>query len=178
MEKKREKLVTAALRDQGPIKAVIYAMVRDFDATDEIFQETMVAIIESGDGYDESLDALPWMKGIARNAVRRYWERQNRGLRAAGQDALEALSEVAAEAGDVDLWTAEKQSLRICLKKLNTRGRELFLARYGENLKGRELAERVGINPNSIRTTLLRIREVLRKCIAGLVSAVPEGGAS
>jgi RNA polymerase sigma factor (sigma-70 family) len=48
---------------------------------------------------------------------------------------------------------------------LNGRHQTLIQLRYGDDLDGRQIAARLGISEKSIRTTVFRIREILRQCI-------------
>jgi RNA polymerase sigma-70 factor (ECF subfamily) len=81
--------------------------------------------------------------------------------------------------GDAEDWDRERTAMRMCLRQLTDRHRELFLLRYGENIKGPSLAEKVGIKVKSLRTTLLRIRRFLRDCVdARLRLTATEGDAS
>ncbi|MBN1672598.1 MAG: sigma-70 family RNA polymerase sigma factor [Kiritimatiellae bacterium] len=153
------------LEHRAAIMAVIVAMTRDFDAAEDIFQETVLEIVRSRDRFDETADFASWSKGIARHMVMRHWDAVKRKPTPLEQDTLEYLADVAQDEPDEDVWERERKGLRKCLEQLSERNRALFLTRYGRNLKGPKLARELGIRVGSLRTTLIRIRRFLRQCI-------------
>lgn len=157
--------VLSITENRSKILAVIIAMVRDFDVAEDLFQETVLEILKSRDRYEPGRAFVPWACGISKNVVRRYWERENRKPLPMTEEVLVRLGEIAAEA-DPDLWREERVALQRCLEKLPRHLHQLFILRYGGNLKGQELAEQAGIRLGSIRTTLARLRTQLRRCIA------------
>jgi len=145
--------------------AVILAMVKDFTKAEDIFEDTMLEIVNSKDAFDEQKDFLPWAKGVARNMVRRYWD--SLATRPAPEEAemIEAIAEIAGGEDEPELWKMEKAGLRDCMQKLSEKYRKLFLLRYGENITGLTLAEKTGFKAKSIRSILMRVRNTLRNCI-------------
>jgi RNA polymerase sigma-70 factor, ECF subfamily len=153
--------------NRSRIMATIVAMTRDFNVSEDIFQETVLEIIKSIESFDSTRDFVPWACAIARNVVRRHWRLQEKQPIAIEQDALFSLAEIATEVTDPEKWNEERQALQICLKKLPEPMSRLIVLRYGYNCKGAELAEKVSLKQGAIRTTLLRLREKLRLCIKG-----------
>lgn len=151
--------------NRSKIMAVIVAMVRDFDVAEDLFQQTVLEILQSADKFDPSRDFLPWASGVARNVVRRHWRGTEKQPSLASQDALDSLSEMAVDEQEEDLWQSERAALHVCLGKLPNRMRRLFLLRYGENHKAGKLAELSSFPVGSLRTTLARLRTKLRHCI-------------
>lgn len=151
--------------NRSKIMAVIVAMVRDFDQAEDLFQQTVLEILQGADKFDPTRDFLPWASGVARNVVRRHWREAGRQPSSASQEALEALSKLALDEQDEDVWQAERVALHRCLNKLPDRMRRLFLLRYGSNHKAGKLAEMAAIPIGSLRTTLARLRMKLRHCI-------------
>jgi len=157
--------VLGITENRSRILAVIVAMVRDFDVAEDLFQETVLEILRSKDRYQPDRAFFPWVCGISRNVVQRYWERENRRPAPMTAEVLAQLAEIAGESDD-DLWREERVALQECLERLPPRLKRLFVLRYGHNMKGQGLAERAGIKHGSIRTTLARLRAQLRRCIA------------
>ena len=147
------------------IMATIVAMTRDFNVSEDLFQETVLEIIKSADRFDSSRDFAPWACAIARNVVRKYWRKKEKQPVAIEQEALFSLAEIAADSVDPELWQEERLALKHCLKKLPNPMRKLIILRYGHNCKGSELAKKSSMKSGAIRTTLLRLRKKLRTCI-------------
>jgi len=151
--------------NRSKIMAVIVSMVRDFDVAEDLFQQTVLEILQGEDKFDPSRDFLPWASGVARNIVRRHWRASGRQPATASQEALDALSELAVDEQEEDIWQAERAALHQCLDKLPDRMQRLFLLRYGHNHKAGKLAELSSFPIGSLRTTLARLRMKLRHCI-------------
>lgn len=151
--------------NRSRIMATIVAMTRDFNISEDIFQETVLEVIKSAGNFDSTRDFAPWACAIARNVVRRHWRLQEKRPVAIEQDALTSLAEIAVETSDPERWKDDRQALQVCLKKLPEPMRKLVVLRYGHNCKGSELAKKADVKQGAIRTTLLRLRQKLRSCI-------------
>jgi RNA polymerase sigma-70 factor (ECF subfamily) len=147
------------------IMGVIVAMVRDFDAAEDVFQDTVVEILRSADRFDRSREFLPWAKGIARNVVKRYYRSASRGMSAVDVQNLEYMGGLMEEDPEADVWEEERKALRHCLEKVDARNRRLLALRYERNIKGRRLAGCLNLSEKSVRTILHRVRGALRRCI-------------
>jgi RNA polymerase sigma-70 factor, ECF subfamily len=155
-----------ALACQPALRGLIVVMTRDFQAAEDILQETMLQILQSSPPVDSEVEFCAWAKGVARNMVRRHWAQQQRQPTPVAAAALELLADaIVEERAPPEVWADERRRLQTCLDRLSERSRNLFLLRYGDGLKGPALAETAGINVNSLRTSLLRIREFLRACL-------------
>ncbi|PHQ34058.1 sigma-70 family RNA polymerase sigma factor [Rhodopirellula bahusiensis] len=150
--------------NRSRIFAMIVAMVHDFDVAEELFQETVVEILKSEDTFDPSRRFLPWACGVAKHVVQRYWRRQKQMPTSGVNTMLAELAMVAVE-GDDEVWRGERVALRRCFQKLSPNMQRLLLLRYGQNIKGQNLAEQASMRAGSIRTTLTRLRCQLRQCI-------------
>jgi RNA polymerase sigma-70 factor (ECF subfamily) len=137
----------------------------------------MLEIVNSSDRFDEERDFLAWAKGIARNVVRRHWDSQKRTPSPVEAELLNTAADIMADESEPDIWEKEKIGLRRCLGKLTEKYQRLFQLRYAENLKGPGLARAMDMKLKSLRTTLMRIRTLLRDCITMQVNAINGGGA-
>ena len=151
--------------NRSKIMAVIVAMVRDFHLAEDLFQQTVLEILQSTGNFDDQRDFLPWASGVARNVVKRHWRKAEKQPSLASQEVLEALSEMAVVEQDEDIWHAERAALHQCLDKLPARMQKLFVLRYAHNHKAGKLAELSSFPLGSLRTTLARLRMKLRHCI-------------
>lgn len=165
-----------ALQNRGAIMGLIFSMVRDPAVAEDIFQDVIVAIAESDKIFDSDKEFLAWSWGVARNIVRRHWALVKRNPDATDPSVLETVADAIVEEVDPDVWRQEKHFLRECMKNLPARTRKLFMHRYADNLKGPALAEKAGVSIGSLRTTLLRVRRSLRRCIESRARQPIRGG--
>ncbi|MBN1674016.1 MAG: sigma-70 family RNA polymerase sigma factor [Kiritimatiellae bacterium] len=170
-----EELFDRVLRQQDALMAVIVAMTRDFEAAEEIYHNTVLEITRTArDRFDPRGDFARWAKGVARNMVMRHWASQKRRPVPMEESALCLIAEMMAEEPEPDAEASAREmaALRACLTKLSPRHRRLFVLRYGQDMKGRDLADKLGLSSQSLGTTLLRIRGFLRRCISRRLGAV------
>ncbi len=162
----KDKIFLLITKNRSALMAVIVAMTRDFDAAEDIFQDTVLEIIRHADRYQPDREFLPWARGIARNMVRRFYRLKAKNPALMSEEQMEAVADViCAEDDKPEAWEEVRTALQVCLQRLTERNRKIFLLRYGLNLKSSALAERAGAHQASLRTTLMRIRQFLRKCI-------------
>lgn len=164
----RDRLYLEMTRNRAAIMAVIVAMVRDFGEAEDIFQDTMQAIIKSADRYDTNREFLPWARAIARNMVRQFFQKRKREPEPIEMERLVYLADIMSDHDvAVDEWEEERALLRGCFAKISASNQRLLVLRYGENLKGPSLAKQAGRAEGSLRTTLQRLRTFLRDCVKG-----------
>ncbi|MFC1671550.1 sigma-70 family RNA polymerase sigma factor [Planctomycetota bacterium] len=172
---RKDKFYLKITKHRSSIMAVIVAMVRDFGAAEDVFQDTVVQILASAERFDDARDFLPWANGIARNIVRRHFKKLRRAMTPMEQADLEYLGSVMDDAPPADTVDEERAALRYCMQRVNTRNKKLLNLRYGENLKGKALADSVGLKELSVRGILKRIRDALRDCIERRVKDIGSG---
>ena len=150
---------------RSEIMATILAMIRDYDAAEEVFQDTALEIERSKEKFRKGADFVPWARGIARNMVRRHYAAKARQPATVPMEALEYLADVVEKESEGLAWEAERAALRRCMDQLPERNRRIMEMKFGENLRGRAVATRLSLSEKSIRTIICRIKEELRRCI-------------
>jgi RNA polymerase sigma-70 factor len=165
VSEQKDEIYLTITQHRSRIMGVIVAMVRDFDAAEDVFQDTVVEILKSADRFDPSREFLPWASGIARNVVKRFYRSVSRRMSPVDVQNLEYLGSLMEEGAEADPWDEERKALRYCLDKVKDRNRKLLDLRYEENIRGGKLAARLALSEKSVRTILHRVREALRRCI-------------
>ena len=121
----------------------------------------------------ESGSARPWLYGIARNVLRRWYRSNSRRRRALdrwGRSGRPATDFEPEAAGRLSAEST-RQQLRIALEKISRRDREVLLLRGLAGLTYEEISEALGIPIGTVRSRLHRSRQQLR-------SLLGEAGAS
>jgi len=159
---------------QSGVAAYISAMVPNYHDAEDILQECASVLLQKFAQYDGSRPFLSWAIGVARTEIFSRRRRFQVERLVFDEPAMESLAEVYQELGAaVD---ERVEALRFCAGKAQGRARELLNMRYGENLKPREIAKRIGSNPNATTVALTRIREALRKCMEKWLKREERGG--
>jgi len=146
------------------VGAFVYSLTGDADLTEDVVQETALALFRNFESYDRSRPFVAWCLGVARNKVVDRWRVLGR-RKTVLQDpeVLEALAGTAVDM--VDDFEEQRLALRLCLDGVEGRQWELLKLRYHESLSPGEIAEHMELKPGHVRVLLNRVRNALRDCI-------------
>ena len=167
MENAPAGLVRPFLENRDVLFGFILALARDREAAEEIFQEVGLAIIEEdrkGVGVERF---LPWAFELARRRVAGYFRRSSRARRVEGSEALdEAVAQAFEEhAPDPEGMRRRQERLAECLEGLPPAQRRLVEQRYRDRLPVRRIAGALGWTEGSVKVTLWKARQNLRRCL-------------
>jgi RNA polymerase sigma-70 factor (ECF subfamily) len=152
----------AILREtQGVIRAYIAGMGVPLDTIDDIAQEVYLEFYKGRDRRPGDVEPIRWLKGIARNLCLNYFRKNKRKA----EQHLEAVAVLLERLSCPIDNVREPEVLDGCLEKLPSRSRELIALRYEEGMESAAIGRRLGLSPEAVRITLLRIRNVLRDCL-------------
>jgi RNA polymerase sigma-70 factor, ECF subfamily len=148
---------------QPAVANYVHALIRDPAGAKDLIQETALVLLRRFPEYDEQRPFLPWALGVARFQVLGYRRDAARSLVTFDDDLLEQFTGTWAEVAPG--LSDEAVALQTCVERLAQRARQLVHWRYFDALGSEEIAQRIGSNPGTVRVTLQRIREQLRKCV-------------
>ena len=144
---------------------LVYArtLVRDEGDARELVQDAFLAAWKNLNKFDVTRDLGAWLRGIVRNKWRDYCRKKGRRPMIADEE-LEELE------ADLSAWEREQHqpvfaALRDCREQLPAAFAEAVQAFYYEGLSGEEAAQRLGINPGTLRKRLERARAALHDCL-------------
>ena len=125
----------------------------------DLVQETMVAAVGA---FAQREPPLPWLLTVARNALRMHFRRHARRREVPDLDRLHELwvEQVRDDGGD-----AQRDALRECLRRLPERSRLLVHLRYRDGMSREQLAARLGLRAQGVKSLLQRVRSALGECI-------------
>ena len=147
----------------------------DRDWAEEVAQETFVRALRQ----DTIMNERSWIFAVANNLVRddaRRSSRQRKHLELMAAEARDQEQEMAAEPAEVSLEMAQETAdARRALETLAERDRQALLMKE-EGLNYEEIADVLGIEKNSVGTTLSRARRRLAETYEALQSERRERG--
>ena len=154
-------------RFEKPIRGFIAMLGVPSDAVEDLAQETFLVAYRDLDRYDGEKPFGPWLRGIARNLVRRHWTQVSDSVRLK-QVLLGALL---ARDGDVEPVAPLVDRIRIdhlmeCLKGLSESASAMVHKKYSEGMKSTLIAKELGQSPEAVRMALGRARIKLRDCVS------------
>lgn len=139
-------------RYQPVVLRVVSAMLYDRNATQELAQNVLVDAYLHLDGFDESRDFGPWIRTIARNAVREHLRKTSRYSRRLQvyADTLEARLADDGRASEHEEHLREL--LAICLGKLPDRLAAIVSMRYQQGRSFEQMAANLGTFAGALRS--------------------------
>lgn len=160
------------VQSQSIVSAYITANVIDLHHAEDLIQDVAKAVAERFDTFDRSRSFTPWVLGIARNRLLKYYRTRARDRLVLSEPALsrygEAMYRIEHEAED------RRHALRVCLEQVTGRSREILELRYGDDLKVKDIGQRLGISASTVSVVLHRVRRALDECIRKTLAR--EGG--
>lgn len=155
------------------------ALVGSRGVAEDLTQETFARAMTALESFRGTSAFSTWLHGVALNVARNHWRSTARRERAQAQLEIAAAT---AELREGDLQRAHQRKLRVkvlftVLEELSDSLREAFVLRYVEGLSAAETAERLGIEPGTVRVRAHRARAHVEKRLSALGWASTEGGA-
>src|SRR5262245_2740678 len=129
------------------------------ESIDDLTQETLLAAVGT---FADSAPPLPWLLTVARNALRMHLRRRGRRREVAD---LDRLHELWIEQARDDGGDAQRAALRECLRRLPARSRALVDLRYRDGMSRDDIAARLGLRAQGVKSLLQRVRSALGDCI-------------
>jgi RNA polymerase sigma-70 factor (ECF subfamily) len=149
-----------------PYLAMLYAYSRslctDHHIAQDVVQQTaMIAYRKIGFLFPE-VDFATWLKGIARREALSERRKAAR-LRPVAEQILESAYDDPTPAA----VAPEREALGECLKRLQGQAAAILMAHYFHGEKLTDIAQKLGLNGNTVRTVLHRARLLLEECVRG-----------
>ena len=169
----RKRLMALMTRHQRQIFSYIYVLVPNRNDAEDLLQETSLLICEKFHEFREGTDFVAWACQIAYWRVRYSRQKFARSKVVFDQEIVDV---VAQTAGDMAEELDDRhEALARCLEKLQSRDRDLLMARYEPGGGVEEAARRSGRTVPTAYKALARLRKLLLDCVSTRLAA--EGAA-
>ncbi len=146
---------------KGLVFTVIYRMVRDYDMSEDLTQETFVKVFLNIKKVKNTKHFRAWICTIARNNVRDYFRKKKR-------HPTVSLEEIGERKGQRGLETTKKNMIiQDALDRVSERDRILLSLAYFDGFNLAEVGEVMQISEQSVKVCLHRARKRLRKQLQG-----------
>lgn len=154
--------------------AFLRASVRDKDAIDDIFQETMVVAWRRMGEFDRDRSFGKWLRGIARNFVLSHYRKSGKTPLALDESMLDWMdgkfAQIQTQNGDT---LSEKLSLlRECVSALSEDKKKTIEARYIEQFSLDEIVSKLDVTLETVKKRLYRAKAQLADCVESKLLAM------
>jgi RNA polymerase sigma-70 factor (ECF subfamily) len=150
-------------RHQSELYAYIYAIVRNWENADDLYQATCLVLWRKFETFRPDSSFFAWARETAKLEARSFLRRKQ-SPSYVNEELLDALADIALDArdDDVDVYLS---ALRRCKEKLGAEDAELLQLRYVEDLGTHDIADRLQRFQSNVCKSLNRIRRRLLECV-------------
>ncbi len=160
----REAVVRTLETDRARLLAYVWSMLRDHHAGEDLYQDLLVVAMSQAETFNDAAHLLKWSRLTLRNkAMEHLRQGRSRPVTLAG-DVLDRLESHWSDSNSLD--SAEMtRALQSCLASLTQHARHLIELRYGQGLRGTDVAKATDRKPHTVYVALSRAYKVLADCI-------------
>jgi RNA polymerase sigma-70 factor (ECF subfamily) len=160
----------ATVREQARlVYKVAYSVLRNHHDAEDVAQETFLRFLRQRKRWAEIRDRRAWLAAVAWRVA---LDRKRMPTEVALDDAAEVVSKLRADGAAVDKIAASREMMLLLgrlVPSLPHDLREALILSTTEELTSAEISQVLGIPEGSVRTRLLRGREILREKLAALL---------
>jgi len=157
-------------RLHGEVRGFLAMMAVTPDWIDDVAQEVFIEVYRGLARFEADRSLLKWVRGVARNVVRRHGERQSRESRLR-QDAVSQWLRRRQEekAVESDETGSPLEALRKCLDRLPEHLRRVLKLQVAEGMTSSAIAKIMERSADAVRMALMRARGLLQECVQSQV---------
>ena len=161
-------LIQKYLQLRSDFMGYLYALTRDAELAEEVYQNAAVVIIEKSNSNEEIRNFRAWAKEVVRrqalHAIRSR-ETSRRHGRAIAPELLEAIANtLSKDHSTTSVVHSEATAMQKCVDELPDEKRKLIAMRYESDASFDEISTNLNSTPAAIQRALSRIRKVLHDC--------------
>lgn len=165
-----QKAASEFIRDRHLLGAFVNGLMRDIHAAEDVLQEVWTLLSSEVVQGTAILNQAAWCRGVARNLIRRYWEKSQRTMMVSDSEVLEhflnRVEQCFAQAETQEHFaTARLAALDHCVASLPDRSRRLLTLKYTRRASLEQIARETGSSFEAVKKALIRVRSVLLECV-------------
>ena len=152
---------------QHDVQAAVCRKLGRCTVADDIAQDVFVHAYRNIKSFKGQGSIRSWLLAITRNLIVNHFRHKARQKSITLTDLVDSLhiADSEEDAIDIDQQMQQIEVLRGCVKQLSDDQRRIVESFYFENLPAAVIARQMERKPGTIRMSLLRIRDVLRRCV-------------
>ncbi len=160
----QDELIKYMLLNRSALIAYAWAIVRNDDVADDLFQEMCLLTLRKA----EQVKDLEHFQGWVRRGLRFEALKSLRRSRNSPDALCEHLLAAVEPEWDAVIAASKRErheQLAACIKLLTPHARRLVELRYHEGISGKTLADRLGRSVNAVYVGLSRVHRTLEQCM-------------
>jgi len=160
----KEEIVSEILQIRTKLSGIIWAVVRDHHAAEDIFQEVVMKALGRREQFKDAEYLMAWAWVSSRNTAIDYIRKRKNRQKLLDKAALDALVlDLETEASESRV--ARMNALTLCLEQLPPNTQSIMHERYCDGKNVEAIAEGVGKSMDAVYQTISRTHRKLRECV-------------
>jgi len=155
---------------QAGVWRYLRALGADPALADDITQETFLAALRSGFMERSRGETISWLRTTCRN---QYLKARHKQGREVATDLIETLDRRFTELVGNEDGAEMVAALRQCLQQLEDKPRQVLEMQHGQNLARLDIATRLGMTDDGVKTLIARTKARLKKCMEARLGSEP-----
>ena len=147
-------------RHQAQVVRACKQFVKDYDTAQDIAQEVFLRVLDKIHTFEGKSSFATWLHTIVE---RRCLDHLKGDKKKMHREISERIIDTLAEEWEDELEKLTVEKLEIWMKKLSGKEKRLVTMKYQENWSIKAIAESFGTSEGTIKTSLQRIKEKLKK---------------
>ena len=147
---------------QAAVWRYLRALGADTALADDLTQDVFLAALRSGFVERSRGETISWLRTTSRNLFLKARLKQGREV---ATDEIEHLDRRYTELVDDGDGAELVNALRECLKQLDEKPRQVMEMQHGQNLARLDIATRLGMTDDGVKTLIARTKARLKKCV-------------
>ena len=170
----RNDILSILLPERTKQIGLAWSILRQSQPAEDAYQDMVAKVFENEDIFEGPRHLRDWSWKVLRNRCYELVRREQYRPVLLDEAVLE-LVDAELESRDHGDLDQRADALRYCLGSLTDNARSIVRLRFFEGLRGKQVAERLGRNPDAVYKALQRIYATLGECIDRRVADVPMG---
>ncbi|MCM8541440.1 MAG: sigma-70 family RNA polymerase sigma factor [Lentisphaeraceae bacterium] len=163
MSDKEKNFYSLYAKHQRKIYSYIYNHVSNPVDTDDVMQQTSVALWESFEQFEEGTNFMAWACKVAHFRILRYRQSQKRNRLVLSDEIFNLLDrEFISKAAELENRT---QALAECLKQVHPEDRRVFETVYNKELSIKDAASQLNRKVKGLYKLMSKLKDRLKLCV-------------
>lgn len=160
---RKEEFIELLTRHKHELYNLIFCILRNSADTEDVFQQTSLAIWERFDCFEPGSNFRAWSSQIARYRISQFIRSRRRNQLYFSDGLIEQLAECPLES--YEMHESRLAALAVCKQKLSSTDQQLITLCYGGRGSIQDVAMEIGRPVQAVYNSLSRIRNSLYECI-------------
>lgn len=162
---KEERFIRLFVRFESDLTSIVRTYLPDWNAVDEVLQESSLVMWRKIDELEKDEDFLRWGRVIVHFEVLKYRRKTVRDRHILSQNLVMKLIDESVHDEQSNVSQQTETVFLECLKEFSESNRELLLAAHKSRGAIKEIAAQIGCTVNSLYKKLTRLKVKLHDCV-------------